>query len=212
MVKTFGESADFAAFKVIDGDIYRVAWAKTMQVEKTEDGQEKESSLCDYMLERYDYKPSMDLVLNDILSSGEQASMEEIKEISEGLGAEPLGYMKKAMLAYIEKYDASSSVNSFLLNGMEVWLDKATRVGLMNSTTIAKAMGQKTTTLWLGSYQLEVDCDKAIQLLSALEMYALECFNVTAAHKKAVSELDNIEGVLTYDYKSGYPEKLKMEV
>lgn len=212
MVKTFGESADFTAFRVIDGDIYRVAWAKTMQVEKTEDGQEKESSLCDYMLERYDYKPSMDLVLNDILSSGEQASMEEIKEISEGLGAEPLGYMKKAMLAYIEKYDASSSVNSFLLNGMEVWLDKATRVGLMNSTTIAKSMGQQKTTLWLGSYQLEVDCDKAIQLLSALEMYALECFNVTAAHKKAVSELDNIEGVLTYDYKSGYPEKLKMEV
>ena len=212
MVKTFGESADFAAFKVLDGDIYRVAWAKTMQVEKTEDGQEKESSLCVYMLERYDYKPSMDLVLNDILSSGEQASMEEIREISEGLGSEPLEYMKKAMLAYIEKYDASSSVNSFLLNGMEVWLDKATRVGLMNSTTIAKSMGQQKTTLWLGSYQLEVDCDKAIQLLSALEMYALECFNVTAAHKKAVSELDNIEGVLTYDYKSGYPEKLKMEV
>lgn len=212
MVKTFGEAADFTAFRVIDGDIYRVAWAKTMQVEKTEDGQEKESSLCDYMLERYDYKPSMDLVLNDILSSGEQASMEEIKEISEGLGAEPLGYMKKAMLAYIEKYDASSSVNAFELNGMEVWLDKATRVGLMNSTTIAKSMGQEKTTLWLGSYQLEVDCDKAIQLLSALEMYALECFNVTAAHKKAVSELDNIEGVLTYDYKSGYPDKLKMEV
>lgn len=212
MVKTFGESADFAAFKVIDGDIYRVAWAKTMQVEKTEDGQEKESSLCDYMLERYDYKPSMEFVLNDILSSGEQASMEEIREISEGLGSEPLEYMKKAMLAYIEKYDASSSVNSFLLNGMEVWLDKATRVGLMNSTSIAKSMGQQKTTLWLGSYQLEVDCDKAIQLLSALEMYALECFNVTAAHKKAVSELDNIEGVLTYDYKSGYPDKLKMEV
>lgn len=212
MVKTFGESADFAAFRVVDGDIYRVAWAKTMQIEKTEDGQEKELSLCDYMLERYDYKPSMDLVLNDILASGEQASMEEIREISEGLGAEPLGYMKKAMLAYIEKYDASSSVNAFELNGMEVWLDKATRVGLMNSTTIAKSMGQQKTTLWLGSYQLEVDCDKAIQLLSALEMYALECFNVTAAHKKAVSELDNIEGVLTYDYKSGYPAKLKMEV
>ena len=212
MVKTFGESADFTAFKVVDGDIYRVAWAKTIQVEKAGNGKVKESPLCDYMLERYDYKPSMDLVLNDILASGEQASMEEIREISEGLGEEPLGYMKNAMLAYIEKYDASSSVNSFLLNGMEVWLDKATRVGLMNSTTIAKSMGQQKTTLWLGSYQLEVDCDKAIQLLSALEMYALECFNVTAAHKKSVSELDNIDGVLTYDYKSGYPDKLKMEV
>lgn len=119
---------------------------------------------------------------------------------------------RASMLAEITAYDASSAVNAFLLNGMQVWLDKATRVGLMNSTTIAKNMGQEKTTLWLGSYQLEVDCDKAIQLLSALEMYALECFNVTAAHKKTVSELDNIEAVLTYDYKSGYPEKLKMEV
>lgn len=119
---------------------------------------------------------------------------------------------RASMLAEITAYDSSSAVNAFLLNGMQVWLDKATRVGLMNSTTIAKNMGQEKTTLWLGSYQLEVDCDKAIQLLSALEMYALECFNVTAAHKKTVSELDNIEAVLTYDYKSGYPEKLKMEV
>ena len=212
MVKTFGEAADFTAFKVVDGDIYRVAWAKTMQVEKTEDGQEKVSSLCDYMLERYDYKPSMDLVLNDILASGEQASMEEIREISEGLGAEPLEYMRKAMLAYIEKYDASSSVNSFLLNGMDVWLDKVTRMGLMNSTTIAKAAGLDETTLWLGDIELVVDCDKAIQLLSALEIYAMECFNVTSSHKAAVNKLDNIDAVLTYDYREGYPEKLNMEV
>ena len=141
MVKTFGESSDFSAFKIVDSDIYRVAWAKTMQTYKTEDGQITESSLCDYMLELYDYKPSMDLILNDILASGEQASMEEIKEISDGLGAEPLGYMKKAMLAYIEKYDASSSVNSFILNGMEVWLDKATRVGLINSINVTQRAG-----------------------------------------------------------------------
>lgn len=123
-----------------------------------------------------------------------------------------LAAVKKEVETAITAYDSSSAVNAFLLNGIQVWLDKATRVGLMNSTAIAKNMGQKKTHLWLGSYQLEVDCDKAIQLLSALEMYALECFNVTAAHKKAVSELDNIEAVLTYDYKSGYPEKLKMEV
>lgn len=212
MVKTFGEAADFTAFKVIDGDIYRVAWAKTMQVEKTEDGQVKESSLCNYMLERYDYKPSIDLVLNDILSSGEQASMEEIKEISESLGAEPLKYMKKAMLHYIDVYDLSSAVNSFVLNGMEVWLDKATRVGLMNSTTIAKASGQKTITLWLDKLKLVMDCDKAIQLLSALEMYALECFNATASHKATVGELKTIEEVEAYNYKTGYPKMLEISV
>ena len=119
---------------------------------------------------------------------------------------------QKMVLAEIEKLDTSSAVNGFMLNGERVWLDKATRVGLMNSTSIAKAMGQPTTTLWLGDVKLVVDCDKAIQLLSALEMYALECFNVTAAHKKAVAEMSTVEEVLAYDYTAGYPEVLEMRI
>lgn len=119
---------------------------------------------------------------------------------------------QKMVLAEIEKHDTSSAVNGFILNGQRVWLDKATRVGLMNSTTIAKSMGQPTTTLWLGDVKLVVECDKAIQLLSALEMYALECFNVTAAHKKAVAEMSTVESVLGYDYKEGYPEMLEMRI
>lgn len=119
---------------------------------------------------------------------------------------------KEILLAEIDAYDKSSAVNGFALNGAVVWLDKATRVGLMNSTSITKAMGQPTTTLWLGESKMEVPCDTAIQLLSALEMYALECFNVTAAHKKAVSELTRIEEVEKYDITAGYPAQLRMEV
>lgn len=119
---------------------------------------------------------------------------------------------KEMLLAEIDAYDKSSAVNGFSLNGATVWLDKSTRVGLMNSTNITKAMGQPTTTLWLGESKMEVPCDTAIQLLSALEMYALECFNVTAAHKKAVSEIATIEEVEKYDITAGYPAQLKMEV
>ena len=115
---------------------------------------------------------------------------------------------KEMLLAEIDAYDKSSAVNGFVLNGAVVWLDKATRVGLMNSTSITKAMGQPTTTLWLGESKMEVPCDTAIQLLSALEMYALECFNVTAAHKVAVSELNSIEEVEKYDITAGYPAQL----
>lgn len=92
------------------------------------------------------------------------------------------------------------------------WFAKATRVGLMNSTNIAKAAGQKTTTLWLGGAKFVIDCDKAIRLLSALEMYALECFNVTASHKAAVGWLMSLEEVEAYDYKTGYPKMLEMNV
>ena len=57
-----------------------------------------------------------------------------------------------------------------------------------------------------------MECDKAIQLLSSLEMYALECFNVTATHKAAVEKLQTVEEVLAYDYTAGYPEILMMNV
>lgn len=133
-------------------------------------------------------------------------------EFSAKMNALELKQAKADKIAEIAAYDTSGKVNGFILNGLLVWLDKATRVGLMNSTTIAKAAGQETTTLWLGGIKLVVDCDKAIQLLSALEMYALECFNVTASHKAAVSELKSIEKVETYDYKSGYPKMLEMSV
>ena len=133
-------------------------------------------------------------------------------EFSAKMYALELKQAKADKIAEITAYDTSDKVNGFMLNGLLVWLDKATRVGLMNSTTIAKAAGQKTTTLWLGGLKLVVDCDKAIQLLSALEMYALECFNVTASHKQAVSELTTIEEVEAYNYKSGYPKMLEMSV
>ena len=126
--------------------------------------------------------------------------------------ADVLQRAKETVIAAIEAYDTTPAVNGFILNGERVWLDKSTRVGLMNSTQIAKAMGKKTTTLWFGGMQIEVNCDKAIQLLSALEMYALECFNVTAVHKKAVAEMNTVEEVLAYDYTAGYPEVLMMNV
>ena len=119
---------------------------------------------------------------------------------------------KKEKLAAILAYDTSSDVNGFMLNGNKVWLDKGTRVGLMNSIQITRDMGQDTTTLWFDGYKLEVRCDMAIMLLSSLEMYALECFNVTAAHKKAVRELTTIEEVEAYDYKTGYPKQLDINL
>lgn len=133
-------------------------------------------------------------------------------EFSAKMDALDLELAKADKVAEITAYDTSSAVNGFKLNGMLVWLDKATRVGLMNSTTIAKAAGQETTTLWLGGVKLVVGCDKAIQLLSALEMYALECFNVTSAHKAAVAELKTIKEVEAFDMTADYPKQLEMKL
>ena len=119
---------------------------------------------------------------------------------------------KKGLQKKIEKYDTSDNVNSFILNGIKVWLNKDTRVGLMNSLNIEKNSGKETSTLWFNNICININCDAAIQMLSALELYALACYNVTAEHKVAVENLTSLEEVKSYDYTTGYPEKLSFTV
>ncbi len=125
---------------------------------------------------------------------------------------ELLAQAKEAKVQEIERYDTSDKVNGFKLNGTVFWLDKATRVGLMNSTTIAKGMGNATTDLWLGEVKLTIDCDKVIRLLGGIEMYALECFNVTARHKAEVNDLKTVAEVEAYDVTEGYPKQLEITI
>lgn len=128
------------------------------------------------------------------------------------LDASEVRQAKEAKTREIEAYDTSDNVNGFKLNGTVFWLDKATRVGLMNSTEITKASGQETTTLWMGEVKLTIPCDTVIKLLSAIELYALECFNVTARHKAEVQELKTVEEVTAYDVTEGYPKQLEIKL
>lgn len=119
-----------------------------------------------------------------------------------------LNVAKEQLIEEIDEHDTSSDVNSFTLGGKQMWLPKETRVGLVNSITIEKAAGKKNTTLWFDGEKYELPVDDALQMLSALELYALECYNVTAAHKANVMALESVGDVVAYDYESGYPDKL----
>lgn len=114
-------------------------------------------------------------------------------------------------LSEIDAYDTSEAVNSFMLDGSQVWLDKATRVGLMNSLACESAAGRSETTLWLGTRPITLEIDMATELLRSVELYALACYNVTAQHKAAVEALDSVEAVEAYDYRTGYPERPVIE-
>lgn len=119
-----------------------------------------------------------------------------------------LDVAKEEAIEQITEYDQSEDVNSFTLQGKTMWLPKETRVGLVNSVTIEKNAGKETTVLWFGGEKYELPVDTALQMLSALELYALECYNVTAAHKAAVSALESVEDIVAYDYTQNYPERL----
>ena len=121
---------------------------------------------------------------------------------------EALAAIKADLIAQITAYDTSEAVNSFTLQGKQMWLPKETRVGLVNSITIEKNAGKEVTGLWHDGVRYELPVDTALQMLAALELYALECYNVTAAHKAAVSALESVEDIVAYDYTENYPEKL----
>jgi hypothetical protein len=51
--------------------------------------------------------------------------------------------------------------------------------------------------------------ETGIMMLLAIELYASACYDNTQAHISTVMNLENIEEVNSYDYTSGYPEKLR---
>lgn len=115
---------------------------------------------------------------------------------------------KARKLEEIEAYDRSDTVNSFSYGGKDVWLDKATRVGLMNSLACEERCGHSDTVIWLGGMPVSLEIDFAQQLLTSVELYALGCYDRTARHKAAVAALDSVQAVNDYDHTTGYPEKV----
>lgn len=125
---------------------------------------------------------------------------------------ENIDELKQDVLNQIIEYDKSNNVNCFYINEIPAWIDRDTRVSLMNSTTILKNANQETTTLWLNGMPFVVNCDLLIQLLGSLEVYALNCYNITEQHKSNVNKLDTIDDVKAYDFTLNYPDKLIIEL
>lgn len=108
----------------------------------------------------------------------------------------------------IKAYDSSTAVNEFYFGENSIWLDKLTRIGLVNSINVEKESGFTESALWYNNECFNINCDKALEILKALELYAIECYNKTAEHYRNASLLTTEEELDNYDYREGYPEKL----
>ena len=115
-------------------------------------------------------------------------------------------------LCEIDFYDTSDEVNGFYLNGNLVWLDRDTRASLRNTIESSIILGRENLNIWFNDMYVTLPVATAKNLLAALELYATDCYNVTAQHKVAVKELTTIEEVDNYDITSGYPEKLNFDI
>lgn len=120
--------------------------------------------------------------------------------------------MRQEKLQAIDIYDKSSMVNRFTLNGVEMWLDKSTRVGLELRFRAEAEQGMTDTSLWFGSMQFTLPINVAQSFLYQLEIYASQCYDNTQSHKKNISELASIEEINDYDFTKGYPKPLEFNI
>lgn len=126
--------------------------------------------------------------------------------------ASVLSALKQKQLEELKKYDSSDKVNRIIFRGEQIWLDKATRNGLLMRLSAEQQAGIKTTTLWYGnSKSYTLDVEDAITMLYAIERYASQCYDNTQRHAKAISELFTEEEMYNYDFTTGYPEVLVFE-
>ena len=116
--------------------------------------------------------------------------------------------LRTQKIGELRMYDTSDAVNQFTINGVSGWLNKSTRVGLMNSISVEEASGRTETSIWLGDTLFVLTIEKAANMLRQLELYALACYNVTQGHINAINQLEMKEAIEAYDFRTGYPGKL----
>ena len=118
--------------------------------------------------------------------------------------------IKKELLSLQKEYDNSSEVNSFYINGKRIWFDKVTRVGIVNAINLQKELGNNTYTIWFDNMSIELDINRALNILAMIENYASTCYNVTQKHINEIKKLSSIEECLNYDITANYPTRLNI--
>ena len=120
---------------------------------------------------------------------------------------ELLARAKANKIAELEAYD-QSEVNSFSVNGKDMWLDHDVRQQLRISLDALSQAGRENVTKWFDGLEYTYPIDVWYYMLGLVEVYASDALNVTESHKAAINALDDIEEVEDYNFRVNYPEKL----
>ena len=120
--------------------------------------------------------------------------------------AQLLQRAKDAKLADLEAYD-DSEVNSFSVDGKDMWLDHDVRQQLRISLDALSQAGRENVTKWFDGLEYTYPIDVWYYMLGLVEVYASDALNVTESHKAAINALEDIEDVEAYEF-SGYPPNL----
>lgn len=183
--------------------------------EKTIDGKSVIKTLKDIVVKKdgkQTFNPSEEMVLAD-------GWVEYIAPVYEPTEAELLERARERKLRELHDYDESKEVDNCVIvyQGEEVdyWADKHERDALKSALADFIAMGRLTYRLDLREKGISITlpCETLMQMLAALEVYAVDCYNKTTDHEFFIKSLTTKDEIEAYEFRgNGYPEQPKFEI
>lgn len=125
---------------------------------------------------------------------------------------------KRRKLSELHEYDNSSEVNDCIIvyqeQELHYWASKDERNDLKNAVRDCVAMGRTEYRLDLRDKGISITlfCELLLQMMAALEVYAIDCYNKTTDHRFAIEACTTEEAVDAYEFRGvGYPAKCRFE-
>lgn len=138
-------------------------------------------------------------------------SLKELKEMYDGLSVDEskqFGLLKEKLKEEVRRYDKSSEVEDFTIGGVHLWLDSTMRSKVRENLETCQQKGETNTTLRFEGMAFPITVTMGWQMYYAVLDYARASWNATEEHLARIDALENVEEVLAYDYRTGYPDKL----
>lgn len=145
----------------------------------------------------------------EIVETEEEREERERREAEEL--ARRIATAREQKTAEIERYDKSAAVNGFTFAGQRMWFDKNERSAIRHGVESCEGSGMDTYSIWYGGKEYTLPTTVCRQMLNAVEIYAIRCFDTTERHKANVATLQTLEEIENYNYREGYPEPLNFD-
>jgi len=115
-------------------------------------------------------------------------------------------------------YDSSEKINNCIIvynnEKIRYWANKHERDALKSALQDCIAIGRTVYRLDLRDkgVTINISCEKLLQMLAILEVYAIDCFNKTTDHEFILKSLETIDEIEAYEFKDGYPDAPQFEI
>lgn len=123
---------------------------------------------------------------------------------------------KQEKIAELVAYDNSDAVNGFevVKDGQTIttWIEPEKRSNYRGSLEDCVLLGVTDVDVPIAGMLISMTVADARVKLAQVQLYADSCTIVTESHKAAILLLQSVQDVEEYDFRAGYPEKLRFSV